>query len=174
MDGWLINTPALWSRRAPGNTCLSALRNAKQMGEPARNSSKGCGGVMRVAPVGLAASRESAFELGTQTTALTHGHPSGYLSAGFLALLIAEILADASLRDAVRAAKQTLIAQPDHQEVLHAVEKAEALASSGNGTVAALGQGWIAEEALAIALYCSLAAPNFEEALVLAVKSFGR
>jgi len=39
---------------APGNTCLSALRSGK-MGTVAEsiNSSKGCGGVMRVAPVGL-------------------------------------------------------------------------------------------------------------------------
>ncbi|MBV8071655.1 MAG: hypothetical protein JO270_17225 [Acidobacteriaceae bacterium] len=39
-----------------------ALRNAKKIGEPATNDSKGCGGVMRVAPVGLVANRESAFE----------------------------------------------------------------------------------------------------------------
>jgi hypothetical protein len=28
-DGWLVHVPALWSRRAPGNTCLSAVRSAK-------------------------------------------------------------------------------------------------------------------------------------------------
>jgi ADP-ribosylglycohydrolase len=92
-DGWLIGVQSLWSNRAPGNTCLSALRGAKKMGNPATNNSKGCGGVMRVAPVGLAMHREHAFELGSQTAALTHGHPSGYLSAGFLAFLIEEIVA---------------------------------------------------------------------------------
>jgi ADP-ribosylglycohydrolase len=76
-DGWLIGVQTLWSKRAPGNTCLSALRNAKKMGRPAVNNSKGCGGVMRVAPVGLAVNRDDAFELGSQTAALTHGHSSG-------------------------------------------------------------------------------------------------
>jgi ADP-ribosylglycohydrolase len=174
-DGWLINVPALWSRRAPGNTCLSALRNAKQIGEPAQNNSKGCGGVMRVAPVGLVASRDVAFELGCQTAALTHGHPSGVLSAGFLALLIAEIVAGNSLPDAIRAAKAALIKCPNRAEVLGAVEKAKKLASSPATTPIpkSLGQGWVAEEALAIALYCALAAPNFEAAVVLAANHSG-
>ena len=49
--GWLYEVDALHSARAPGNTCLSALRNTRVPGEPAMNDSKGCGGVMRVAPV---------------------------------------------------------------------------------------------------------------------------
>jgi hypothetical protein len=32
---------------------------------------------------------ERAFELGRETAALTHGHPSGYLSTGFLAFVAA-------------------------------------------------------------------------------------
>ena len=36
-----------------------------------------------------------------------------------------------------------------------------------------LGQGWVAEEALAISLYCALAASSFESALVLAVNHDG-
>jgi ADP-ribosylglycohydrolase len=52
-DGWLWGIRALHHRRAPGNTCVSALGAKRHFGEPARNNSKGCGGVMRVAPVGL-------------------------------------------------------------------------------------------------------------------------
>lgn len=47
--GWLYTIKELHSQRAPGLTCLSALRNATELGEPPRNDSKGCGGVMRVA-----------------------------------------------------------------------------------------------------------------------------
>jgi ADP-ribosylglycohydrolase len=174
-DGWLIGLRALWSRRAPGNTCLSALRNAKKMGEPAKNDSKGCGGVMRVAPVGLVMRREWAFGLGSETAALTHGHPSGYLSAGFLALLIEKIVSGASLADSIQMAKQCLTKQPGHEEVLNAVESAVFLAQSDapHTKLAVLGQGWVAEEALAIALYCALVASNFEEAIVLAVNHSG-
>ena len=98
------------------------------------------------------------------------------MSAGFLALAIAEIVAGTPLRDSIRAAKLCLVNYPDHEEVLGAVEKAEASVSSAamNPVAAgALGQGWIAEEALAIALYCSLAAPNLEEAVILAVNHSG-
>ena len=53
----LFDMKELFERRAPGSTCLSALSNAKhqQYGtiENHINNSKGCGGVMRVAPVGL-------------------------------------------------------------------------------------------------------------------------
>ena len=51
---WLCNVPALYSLRAPGNACLSALSSG-QMGTIKKpiNNSKGCGGIMRVAPVAL-------------------------------------------------------------------------------------------------------------------------
>ena len=91
--GWLSENRELHSRRAPGNTCVSALKGMQSFGEPARNDSKGCGGVMRVAPVGLFMSRlgaevlpEDAFRLGQEIAALTHGHPTGSLTAGVLVM----------------------------------------------------------------------------------------
>ena len=54
--GWLVSLPELHAQRAPGGTCLSALRSGKA-GTPQEpiNGSKGCGGMMRAAPVGLIA-----------------------------------------------------------------------------------------------------------------------
>ena len=52
-DGWLWDIRELHHARAPGNTCLSALLAKNRFGELASNDSKGCGGVMRVAPVGM-------------------------------------------------------------------------------------------------------------------------
>jgi ADP-ribosylglycohydrolase len=52
-NGWLIQQAGLHSQRAPGMTCLSALREYPGLPGIAGNDSKGCGGVMRVAPVGL-------------------------------------------------------------------------------------------------------------------------
>jgi ADP-ribosylglycohydrolase len=121
------------------------------------------------------ASRERAFELGNDTAALTRGHVSGRLAAGFMALLIEEIVSGASLADSIQTAKQGLVMQPGHEEVLGAVESAVFLAQSGapHTKLPVLGQGWVAEEALAIALFCALAAPNFEDAVVLAVNHSG-
>ena len=49
---WIRDVPELNNRRAPGITCLSALEDIKRGVKPFNNS-KGCGGVMRVAPVAL-------------------------------------------------------------------------------------------------------------------------
>ena len=79
--GWLVDEPVLRNCRVPGNTCLSALRSGKQGTRDERiNDSKGCGGVMRVAPVGLVA--QDPFGLAADAAAITHGHPSGFLAAG--------------------------------------------------------------------------------------------
>ena len=53
-DSILLKTPELFSRRAPGMTCLSAIEyGAKGTLDNHINNSKGCGGIMRVAPIGL-------------------------------------------------------------------------------------------------------------------------
>jgi ADP-ribosyl-[dinitrogen reductase] hydrolase len=179
-DGWLIGVRDLWAKRAPGNTCIAALRGATALGKPATNDSKGCGGVMRAAPVGLMAQHfggnASVFELGMETAALTHGHPSGYLSAGFLSVVIAEIVVGHELSVAIEGATDCLVAHRHHEEVLSAVKRAlekAALAQSGADAVKQLGEGWIGEEALAISLYCGLVSNGFMDGVVLAVNHGG-
>ena len=53
-DGLLIDVGGLNATRAPGNTCIAALRSGRAgtIEEPL-NDSKGCGGVMRAAPAGM-------------------------------------------------------------------------------------------------------------------------
>jgi ADP-ribosylglycohydrolase len=180
--GWLYQQRELHSRRAPGNTCVSALQGMRVLGEPAGNNSKGCGGVMRVAPVGLFVSRmpggtpRQAFEIGTALAALTHGHPTGSLSAGVLAALIYRLAGGTSLPDAVPEVKRVLAEFPDHDETLRAVEAAEAACrreGPRHVAIAGLGQGWVADEALAIGIYCALAAGSFVDGVVLAVNHDG-
>jgi len=59
---WLESQNDPEQRRGPGRTCLSALQSGK-MGtiEDKINDSKGCGRVMRTAPVGLAFPSDRAF-----------------------------------------------------------------------------------------------------------------
>jgi ADP-ribosyl-[dinitrogen reductase] hydrolase len=176
-DGWLVQLPALHSPRAPGNTCLSALRE-RGSGSPERplNDSKGCGGVMRVAPVGLMPWGD-AFSLGCETAAITHGHPTGFLSAGFLAQTIRGIIEGAGLPESITHALRLLEKQPGHEETTGAVRRALEAVQSRAATaevVESLGGGWIAEEALAIAIFCALAAGgDFETGIVLAVNHGG-
>lgn len=176
-DGWLVDLSPLQARRAPGNTCLSAL-GSDRMGTLRRplNHSKGCGGVMRVAPVGLLAERKLAFSLGVEIGAITHGHPSGYLSAGFLAAVIAAIRDGLSFEAALEDITAELKRHPGHEETLSAVGAARELAAAGTPSaeeVQRLGGGWVGEEALAIALYAVLATDSFRDATLLAINHGG-
>jgi ADP-ribosylglycohydrolase len=175
-SGWLVGVPELHSRRAPGMTCTSALA-AGGVGRPdePRNDSKGCGGVMRVAPVGLIGER--AFEIGADLAAITHGHPTGYLASGAFAVMIGELLAERTLHDAVEAARVALRPRAHGQETIDALDAALDLAASGRTptpeAVETLGAGWVAEEALAIGVYCALVAPDLRAGLLLAVNHGG-
>ena len=171
---FLMQQKALFSRRAPGNTCLSAL--GRHGGE--RNNSKGCGGIMRVAPCGIihAGQPAAAFVLGLQCAKLTHGHPTGYLSAGVFAAVIADVLGRKPLQEAISTARTILTGYPDHEEMLQALGVALQMAADGTApdkAIPVLGEGWIAEEALAIALYCALTASSLEQGIVAAVNITG-
>lgn len=92
------------------------------------------------------------------------------------AVLILALTDGASLPEALNAAKAILRAEPSHEETLRAIELAEELVVSGlphEEAVSWLGEGWVAEEALAISLYCSLVARNFREGVILAVNQDG-
>jgi ADP-ribosyl-[dinitrogen reductase] hydrolase len=176
LDGWLVAVPELHSARAPGNTCLGALRSGRAGSlERPCNDSKGCGGVMRAAPAGLVGEPDP-FRLGCEIAAITHGHPSGYLAAGCLSDMVAEIIAGRSLTEAVEHAMTVLARYPRHEECTRALERALRAARKGPSAdqVERLGQGWVAEEALAIGVYCALAGgDDFAAGTRLAVNHSG-
>ena len=180
-DGWLIGERFLHARRAPGNTCLAALRVPGPYGRLAVNDSKGCGGVMRIAPVGFlyrAGEGIAVFRMGVEIAALTHGHPSGQLPAGVLAATIHAIVHEGrTLPEALDAATAILREAPHHEETLYPLSAARELAEQGEPTaerVESLGGGWVAEEALAIAVYAALSFPDdLRAALVLAANHSG-
>ncbi len=177
-DSHLSKIGELHARRAPGNTCLSALSSGKMgtISEPINNS-KGCGGVMRVAPVGLIMFPDQVFDTACEIAAITHGHPSGYLAAGTFAEIINRIISGLPLAEAISAALDILKTRPGHQECLDAVTEALTLAATEPPSVRnieRLGAGWVAEEALAISLYCALTAKSdFAAGVLLAVNHSG-
>jgi ADP-ribosylglycohydrolase len=177
-DGWLLGVKELHARRAPGNSCLSALSSGKYGTiEKPINNSKGCGGVMRVAPIGLFSRKDSAFEMAADIAALTHGHPSGYLSAGALADLIASIIDGEIIETAVEKTILKLKTQEQHEECTQILIKAIELVKSDLTDIKAisqLGEGWVGEEALAISVYCALKyQDDFKKAIVAAVNHSG-
>ncbi len=192
---WLMNVEEMYSSRAPGNTCLSALQNSIIIGEkfsidnPANNS-KGCGGVMRVAPYGVYLNYDSkdteysVERLGAETAALTHGHPLGYIPAAALVHIILRIANDenVTLTEAVESSIVAVSRLFEDNEylgdfialMLKAMELAEDSEIDELDAIRELGEGWVAEEALAIAVYCSLRfKDSFEDAVIAAVNHSG-
>ncbi|MGV9774975.1 ADP-ribosylglycohydrolase family protein [Streptosporangium sp. NPDC003464] len=177
----------LYSQRAPGSACLSGLRHGRAaapapLGEPGpvNSGSKGCGTVMRSAPFGLRPrGARHAFELAARCAQITHGHPTGYLAAGAFAAAVHFLMEDEPLPQAVRKATDLLETYPGHEETSRALRAAVALAAEGDPSpekVESLGGAWVAEEALAIAVYCALAHPgpgDLRQALLLAVNHSG-
>lgn len=159
-QGWL------YAARAPGNACLSGLRTGR-----ANPDSKGCGTVMRSAPFGLAfPTAEAAGRAAAAGSALTHGHPTAGVAAAGLAVLIHHLVHGAALTDAVRRTVEHLTTLDGHEETTDAVQRA------GRGEIADHGEGWVAEEALAMSVHCALAHPapdEMREALLLAVNHSG-
>lgn len=176
-NGGLMDVAALQQRRGPGTTCLSALRSGMSgTADHPINNSKGCGGLMRVAPIGLIAQPARSFEQAVNAAAVTHGHPSGYLAAGHYAAVVAGLVGGTGLRESIDAATGILRAQRGHQETLAAVTAALQLADTRRVSAEALetlGAGWVAEEALAIALYCAIVATDYRSGVLLAVNHSG-
>ena len=161
--------------RHPGNTCRGACA-AGAAGTPERpiTDSKGCGGVMRVAPVGLIRdlSPEEAFHLAARCAAQTHGHPSGHLSAGVLAALMRALVDSDDVHAAVADALALAGSWDGARDTVAAVEQALRLASEHrddhHGAIIQLGKGWCGDEALAIGVYAALSASDYRDAVRIA------
>ena len=191
-DCWIANIPEMNKERAPGNTCLTAL-NAIYKGRIPHNDSKGCGGVMRVAPIPLYAavnrrmSIEDADRLAGDAAKLTHKHPLGFIPAALMAHVIYRMTTDNTptrqslemyIREGLEAMKKLYPLFPfDVAYMRDLAEKAISWADNDLSDVVnieALGGGWTGEEALAIALYCACRHfDNFENALIAAVNHAG-
>lgn len=204
----LLQQEALMHPRAPGMTCLGALRSGAMgtMDEPVNNS-KGCGGVMRTAPCGLlrimdVPDPEDAYALqGAMAAAITHSHRMGYIPAAMLADVVHQIMLEdgrplemiirdslnrmmrlfgPEIRDAAGCEGGSGRSDGAFAQLLAFRElmmRAVKLAQTDAVPVEAIGQlgeGWVGDEALAIAVYCVLKFPDdMEECLSAAVSHGG-
>lgn len=173
-DGWLIKERALWSRRAPSDTCLNALKASNHFGFLAKNNSKGCGAVMRVAPCAFFG---KAFDYAAESGRLTHGHPTGYLAAGLFADILQRM---ADRQDSLEHALTESLATHGHktgmEETRAILERVLFYFYEGYRPtpqrIDELG-GWVAEEALAIGIWCALNATSFKQGVISAVNHSG-
>lgn len=192
---WLTHIKALWSRRAPGNTCLSAIQTISlPKGAPVINNSKGCGGIMRVAPIGIFSAAhprlldlEHAGYLAGHAADITHKHPLSTYSSMALAMIVADCIAHENVNQEKfrfivisRVFKLLgLYFKEEAQlfELQELVQKALDFAVSDKTDTEAirqLGEGWVAEETLAIAVFSVMRyIDDFEKCIHCAVNHDG-
>ena len=185
---WLNEIPELNALRAPGNTCLNALESGEMgsVDEPINNS-KGCGGIMRVAPVAIYGfvkgwDEERIVRLGAEAAAITHGHPLGWMSSAALVDIVYRELNGASPRQAVEeciAALHRIYADdPWTEKLTKPMERALELADDRMRTdlqcLNLLGEGWVGDEALYVSIYCAVKyADDFDRAMTVSVNHSG-
>lgn len=189
---WIKNLPELNARRAPGNTCITALQAIFSGHEPVNNS-KGCGGIMRTAPVALFGAIdnrltiEDAIVLSADAAEITHQHPLGWLPSALEAHVIYRLLQNDNptvddLKSYLEEGYETLgHLYPNEKKALYElrtiIENALLLADSKASDVEnieKIGEGWVAEETLAIAIYCTAKYFNdFEKAIIASVNHKG-
>ena len=191
---WLLDVPELYSRRAPGITCLSALEkewNGESFGDyvkAKRNNSKGCGGIMRVAPIAVnyQTDMDTLDMEGAQLAAITHGHSLGYMPAAALVHIINRIVFPEGgerqpLKDIILEARdyvaKIFAGDPHLRELTDIIDLAVRLSENGEDdldNIHQLGEGWVAEETLGISLYCALRYQNdFSAGIIAAVNHKG-
>lgn len=191
---WLTEVPELNHRRAPGNTCITSLAAIARNQLP-RNNSKGCGGVMRIAPVPLYAVAKGmdiaeSDLLAGEVAQLTHLHPLGVIPAALTAHLIYRLIEKekpigddvvmaleegTKLLNTIYAGKEDWNLYLNYQRKL--INKALELAANNEEdavNIDRLGGGWVAEETLAIAIYSVMRHfDNFERAIIASVNHGG-
>ncbi|MBR6746634.1 MAG: ADP-ribosylglycohydrolase family protein [Muribaculaceae bacterium] len=196
---WLCDLPEMAKLRAPGNTCLNACESMLR-GEQVVNKSKGCGGIMRVAPMALLIAGYTSrgkttysivelAEAGGEIAECTHKHPLGFLPASLLTVLLYKVLpmSPKQVRMEIdRIVAETLNILDTIYQDKYANEKrylkelteiAVRMAHSDISDADAIrqiGEGWVAEETWAIALFCAIRhIDSVEDAIIASVNHDG-
>jgi ADP-ribosylglycohydrolase len=155
--------------RAPGTTCIRGV-NALEGGAPWREAgvkdSKGCGACMRVAPMGYLYQHhpDKLMETARSQAWLTHRHPAAEAAAVGAAYLVKLALDGVAPDDFPRRLLSVTNGLSDEfTAAIHRVSAARDWAdeeAAFNHIGPTRGGGWIAEEAVAMALYCALKHPD--------------
>jgi ADP-ribosylglycohydrolase len=179
-NGWLAREEWLYATRdADGDTMMGLADDMMGTPEKPKNpASRGAGAVTRSAPFGLLVGWEPqlVMQLAVECASQTHGHPTAYLSAGAYAVIVHALARGENLDAAVQQALAHLATRAGHDETSQALKQALGAVRQGMPSparVQALGEGHIAAEALAIALYCALVCEDIHHGLRLAVNHSG-
>jgi len=132
-------------------------------------NSKGCGSAMRVAPIGYLYQHnpEKLKEVAHATGICTHGHPAADAACVGAAYLVKLALDGVSADKMI--ARLFTFTTGISAEFDHAISKVQKCLGwrDEEKALAYLGEGWVGEEAVALALYCFLRNPDSYEKVVI-------
>lgn len=150
--------------RAPGSTTMSACRRlfaGRSWRESGIPESKGCGSTIRTAPIGLYyhGDRDRLLEIAGNSSTITHGHPCAVAGAVANALAVSLALSETDPHEFLPAIiKATEDISDEFADKMREVP--QVLNMEPDGAFDVLGDAWVAEEAVACALYCFLRTPD--------------
>jgi len=147
--------------RAPGNTCLQAVRRLEtgtHWTYAGVLSSKGCGSAMRVATIGYLYQYdgERLYKIAKESGRITHGHPAAVAASIAAAYLVSLALTGAHTTQYLSKVMQFCDGISDEFDA--AILRVGHVLGWGDEEAAMrhIGEGWVGEEAVALALYCVL------------------
>lgn len=150
--------------RAPGNTCLAGVQRLAN-GIPWREAgiahSKGCGSAMRVATIGYLYQHdtEKLVEVARASGLITHGHPAA-VAACIAASYVVKLALDGDNPDTYLQKALTITdgISDEFDQVMYRVGQAHF--ASEEQCLKHIGQGWVADEAVGLALWCVMKFPD--------------
>ncbi len=188
----LAQIEELNQRRAPGNTCITSLYSIYNGKEP-MNSSKGCGGVMRVAPIGIHGAAygwtlDKTGRIAGEAAELTHLHPLSTYSSAAMAVIVQlclttdnidadvfKVIVSKSLETVAEVYGKAAAAMDDFERIIDkAIRLEDNRFQDWEIIENELGGGWVAEETLAIAIFSVLRhIDDFRACMICAVNHGG-
>jgi ADP-ribosylglycohydrolase len=165
--------------RAPGRTCLRGVAGMERgihWSKSGLVDSKGCGSAMRAAPIGYLYQDDPQRlkQVAHASGICTHGHPTGdaaCIGAAYLVKLALDGIPFERMIPEVLSFTKGISSEWDNallrvDKCLNWEDEEEALAY--------LGEGWIGEEAVALALYCCMKyQDSYEKAIIRGANTNG-
>lgn len=186
-DFCLVREKFMHARRDAGGTSLAALECAERGSLKNKvNDVPNSEPLLRSIPVGLyyAGRPKDAFYEGVRSAVLTHSNPVSYLSAASVAALAASLAGGTSLPKSLACIVRLLSGMDRTEEIVASLEAAVTQANEHPAgkeepwahldSLRSLGTGEAANEALAIAVYCTMACDDPFEAIITAANHDGR
>lgn len=171
----LLSFPCMYSVQAPGRTCIGSLSDLR-FGREVKNDSKGNGTVMRCTPISYWGVKQGltigeVYDLASHDAQVTHKHPyaarSSMVLAGIHYRLQAGFSLPLSVIQTVNQLKPLLSDDLRYMflDSLNPGREKELRSSMG---------GWVAEEALALAISAVVCTETYTQAITRAIALPGR